>query len=87
MVMEQLLMLLKPLIEMYAGELGILVQIISIVGTLRIFIKPLMSVLEAYVLFTPKESDNAKLEEFKNGKIYKGLVYVLDWFGSIKIKK
>lgn len=85
--MEQLLLLIKPLIEIYAGELGILVQIISVVGTLRIFLKPLMSVLEAYVMFTPKESDNAKLAEFKEGKIYKGLVYVLDWFGSIKIKK
>ncbi len=85
--METLLNLLKPLIEMYVGELGFLVQVISIVGTLRIFLKPLMSVLEAYVMFTPKESDNAKLSEFKEGKIYKSIVYVLDWFGSIKIKK
>lgn len=85
--MEQLLNLLKPLIEMYAGELGILVQIISIVGTLRIFVKPIMSLIEAYVLFTPKESDNVAVDKFKNGKIYKSVIYILDWFGSIKIKK
>lgn len=85
--MEQILELLKPLIEVYAGKLGVAVQIISIVGTLRLAIKPIMSVVEAVVMITPSKSDDLLPEKIKQSKAYKTVVFVLDWFASIKLPK
>lgn len=85
--MEQIFELLKPLVEVYAGKLGIAVQIISIVGTLRLAVKPVMTLIETIVLITPSESDNALPEEIKKSKAYKTVVFVLDWVASIKLPK
>ena len=85
--MEQLLGFLQPLIEMYGGASGVLVQVVTIVGSLRLFIKPIMSVLNAYVLFTKDKKDDKLYEELEKGNTLKTIIYVLDWFASIKIKK
>lgn len=84
--MEALLSFLQPLVEAYAGKFGVVVQVIAVVGSLRVFIKPLMSLADTYVLFTKTEKDNEFLAKLKENKIYKAVVYVLDWFASIKIK-
>lgn len=85
--MEQLLSFLQPLIEIYGGSQGWLVSAIAIIGSLRLFIKPLMSLINAYVLFTPNKEDDLKFSELENGNVIKTLMYVLDWFSSIKVKK
>jgi hypothetical protein len=85
--MEQILELLKPLVEVYAGKLGIVVQIISIVGTLRLAVKPVMTLIETVVMITPSESDNNLPDEIRASKAYKMVVFVLDWFASIKLPK
>lgn len=85
--MEQLLGFLQPLIEMYGGQSGVLVQIITIIGSLRLFIKPIMSILGAYVLFTKDKKDDLKYEQLEKGNTLKTIIYILDWFASIKIKK
>ena len=85
--MEDLLVLLKPLIEIYSGKLGFVAQFIVIVGSLRIFVKPIMAFLDTYVLFTESKKDDEKLAKFKDSKIYKSIVFVMDWFASIKITK
>lgn len=84
--MEDLLILLKPLIELYAGKSGTLVQVILFIGSLRILIKPLMSLLEAYVTVSGSSRDDKLPSQIKEKKWYKTLVYLLDWFGSIKVK-
>ena len=85
--MEQILELVRPLIEAYAGKLGGLVQIISIIGTLRLLIKPAMSLIEAVVLITPSKKDDKLPEEIRQSKAYKIVVFVLDWMASIKLPK
>lgn len=85
--MEQIFELLKPLVEVYAGKLGVLVQIISIVGTLRLAVKPVMTLIETVVMITPSESDNSLPDEIRASKAYKMVVFVLDWFASIKLPK
>jgi hypothetical protein len=85
--MEQLLTFLQPLVELYGGSQGWLVQAISIIGSLRLFIKPIMSLLSAYVTFTKDEKDNLKFDEVEKGNTLKTVIYVLDWFASIKVKK
>jgi len=85
--MEQLLLFLKPLIEMYAGEYGTVVQVLGIIGSLRLMVKPMMSLAHTYVLVTPSPKDDAWLAKFENNKIFKSALYVLDWIGSFKFKK
>lgn len=85
--MEELLALLKPLIELYSGKLGFMVQVISIVGSLRLAIKPIMSVVSAVVLITPSKSDDLLPEKIMEHKAYKMFVYLVDYLASIKLPK
>ena len=85
--MEQLLNFLSPLISAYAGNAGIVLQIISIIGTLRLLVKPIMAIANIYVNFTPSNDDNIILAKLEKSKIYKGVLFAVDWLLSIKIKK
>lgn len=85
--MEQILMFLKPMVEAYSGQLGGAIQIIAIIGSLRLIIKPIMGLIEAYVLITPNKEDDLLPVKIKDNKIYKSVVYLLDWFASLKLPK
>lgn len=85
--MEQLLMFLKPIVEAYSGQLGGAIQVLSIIGSLRLIIKPLMGLIEAYVLITPNKEDDLLPAKIKENKVYKSVVYLLDWFASLKLPK
>ena len=83
--MEQILLFLKPLVESYAGNYGIAIQIVSIVGSLRVALKPLMSGLKSIAEATYwTTKDNEFLAKLENSKIYTTIVYILDWIASIK---
>lgn len=85
--MEQLLQFLTPLIEVYGGGQGWLVQAITVIGSLRVMIKPLRDLVHAYVNVTPSMKDNEKLSSVEESKVYKGIMYFIDWFSSVKTKK
>jgi hypothetical protein len=85
--MEVILVAIKPLIETFAGNNGVVLQIVSIIGALRILLKPAMTLAQAVVDVTPSQTDNEKLNKFLESKTYATIVYVLDWFGSIKLRK
>ena len=85
--MDSLLGLLGPLVEAYAGKFGVVVQIITYIGTLRMIMKPIMSAINTVVLATPSKSDDEKLKKFEGSKGYKTALYILDWFASLKFKK
>jgi len=80
-------MFLKPMIEAYSGQLGGAVQIIAIIGSLRLLIKPIMGLIEAYVLITPNKEDDLLPAQIKGNKIYKSVAYLLDWLASLKLPK
>lgn len=52
-----------------------------VISVARAVFKPLIAVLDAYVLSTPAKADDEWVREFKTGKVYWALDYVL----SIKI--
>lgn len=85
--MEELLAFLTPLLEAYGGQLGFLVQLVSIVGTLRLLFKPVMSIIDVVVKLTPSESDDDLADRIEQNKVVKSVLYVLDWLASIKLKK
>lgn len=65
----------------------ILASIIAVMGTARLFIKPLMSFAHEFVIITESKKDDEILKEIEESKYYKWILYVLDWFASIKVKK
>lgn len=83
--MEAFLSFLQPIIEAYAGQFGIIVQIIVFVGSLRIFVKPVMSLISTYVIFTKTQKDDIWFAKLQEDKIFKAVIYVIDWLASIKI--
>lgn len=84
--MEQILLIIAPLISAYAGEFGWAVQIVSVIGTLRLFFKPVMSAIGSAVKETPSLSDDVILNKVTGNAFYKGFVFIIDLIGSVKIK-
>jgi hypothetical protein len=86
--MEQLLEFLKPIIEMYSGAFPpAVLAIFTIVGSLRLAIKPIMSLIQIYVDTTPSKDDDGIPAKIMENKIYKMVVSVIDWLTSIKLPK
>ena len=84
--MDEILKLVEPLFASYGGDFGIVVQVMSILGSIRAVNKPLFSTLNALVNATYwTDDDNQLLARLENNKIYKGLIYVLDWVVSVKV--
>lgn len=84
--MNEVLGLLKPILIAYSGEYGVIVQIMSIIGSLRTINKPLFSLLRAISEVTYwTERDNIWLDRVEQSKIYKTIIYVIDWVASAKI--
>jgi len=65
--------------------LGFLVQLVAIVGSARILIKPVMALLEVYVVITPSKKDDAWPSQIKESKIFKSVNFVFDWLLSLKL--
>jgi hypothetical protein len=84
--MEQILQIIAPLLSAYAGDYGWTVQVVSVIGTLRLFFKPIMAAVSSAVKETPSLSDDVILNKVTGNAFYKGFIFVIDLIGSIKIK-
>jgi hypothetical protein len=84
-VIDSILSWAKPMLEAAAGSYGVVVQIISVIGVLRLVFKPVMSVVQAVISLTPTLSDDQLLSKILGSKVYKIASYLLDWTASIKL--
>lgn len=82
---ESIWPVLSAFILGYATEYPTIFTIVGIMGSVRIVMKPLMSLVLVTVELTPTNKDNLFLEKLKNYWWYKTLVYLLDWSLSIKL--
>lgn len=62
-------------------------QIIFVIGALRIIFKPLMSIIQNYVDYTPSPKDNEFLKKIMDSFLYQKFVWFIDYIGSIKLPK
>ena len=85
-MLMQIMGFLKPLIEAYAGDFGVAIQVVSIVGTLRLVIKPIMAGIEQAVKDTESKSDDVVLAKVQGNIIYKGFFFLIDLLASLKLK-
>ncbi len=74
--------ILLQLIDKYPA----LSSVIFIVGALRVINKPLFSLARAVVGVTPSKKDDEYLDKVEGSKAYKSIIYILDWFASVKVK-
>lgn len=78
--------MLEFILEM-AAKYPAFSSLFMIMGVLRAVFKPLMTLLHAYVEATPTEKDNELLEKLKKSKAYGAVVWLLDYFASVKLPK
>jgi hypothetical protein len=80
--MEELLINLLAIgVEKYP----ILMTVFFVIGFLRAINKPLFTFLGTLVKATPTPKDDEILQTVETSKIYKAIVFVLDWTASVKI--
>lgn len=76
----------KPLFEMLLSLLpDWAVAGVLLVGSLRIVIKPVMSLMLAYGQISKNDDVIKKHDEIKGGNTLKTVSFILDWFASIKV--
>jgi len=78
---------LKLGLEQLVGQYPIVVSIILVMGSLRVIMKPLMSLLQAIAKETSTPKDNELLAKLLDNKIYKALSFCLDFVASVKLPK
>jgi len=72
------------LLNMLSGNPAV-ASIIVVVGTLRLAVKPLMTLLQLYVKLTPYDNDDKWLASLEMSKGYKLFLYLMDWLLSVKM--
>lgn len=83
-MLEEIISTIIQQILAWALQYPVIASILMVIGTLRLIMKPLMTFLNELVIIIPGDTDNQILSSVENSKWFKGLMYVLDWFASIK---
>lgn len=78
---------MEELILALATKYPVLVTVLTVIGTLRLVMKPLFSFLHEYVLITETKKDDELLAKVEGSKYFKWVMYVLDYLASVKVKK
>lgn len=59
--------------------------VISLMGVLRLALKPVMMLLHARAAATPEPDDDRLLDQVERSIAFQAFAFALDWFGSIKL--
>jgi hypothetical protein len=77
---------LSVIIIELVSKYPVLGSIVAVMGSARLILKPLMVFLKEAVLATPSDKDDLVLNKVEASKIYKALVFLLDYLFSLKLK-
>lgn len=70
-----------------ATQFPVLASIIFVMGLMRLVFKPLMEIIHNVVATTESPKDDAVLAKIESSIPFKVLAFLVDYIGSIKIKK
>jgi len=77
--------------ELILTELAVsmpwLIDVIFWIGLSRLIMKPIMTAVQEVINLTPTVKDDEVLAKILESKIYKGIVFALDYVASIKLPK
>ena len=76
--------LAAPFIVNLAQSHPWVLTLVSIMGALRFFFKPLVSLVEAWVKSTPSPTDDEFVEKVEASKAWKTIAWLIDLLASIK---
>lgn len=68
-----------------ASKYPVVATVLMVIGTLRVFFKPIFAAIEVAVGESASKRDDEVLAGFKASKFYKVLVFILDLTASIKL--
>jgi hypothetical protein len=74
---------LQGLVDAVSGKYGWVVTLVTVIGSLRVLLKPIMTVVEGVVANDPKKAE--ALANFEHGTIFKWISFGLDLGASIKL--
>lgn len=77
--------LLISILTVAITKFPILSSVFMVMGVMRAAFKPLMSLIETVVAATPTKADDEVLTEVKASKVYTSIVWLVDYFASVKI--
>jgi hypothetical protein len=87
--MEEIAALIKPLLELFSGNLGFLAQLVAFMGTARLFLKPfqlLEKPLLEFIRATETKKDDELFDKAKDSKFFKTAKFLIDYLFSLKLK-
>jgi hypothetical protein len=76
------------LIASFAQKYPLFTAVVGVMGTARLILKPIIACIKALVEQSESKKDDEKLAKIEGHKVYKAVMFILDWALSIKpIKK
>lgn len=78
---------LSGILAELALKFPLLMQVATVMGALRLVMKPLMAVAQSVVDYTPYDKDNLALAKVQSGKVWKSICMLVDWLSSVKLPK
>jgi hypothetical protein len=85
-IIDMLLPYLSPILAAYSGDMGPVLQIVSISTTLRAVNKPLFSAAHKFAESTETSKDDELIAKIESNKFYKALSFALDYLASVKMQ-
>jgi len=85
--MDQIGFQIAAFILQFATNHPYILTILMVIGSLRAILKPLFALARAYTQSTETKADDELVDKVEQSKAYKALVFVLDWFASVKLIK
>lgn len=83
--MESILATLLAFFVSFAQKYPFFASMIVIMGTFRMFFKPLVSMLRAWASATASPKDDALLDKVESSPIYKAIMFIVDYIASVKL--
>ncbi|MBX3736724.1 MAG: hypothetical protein KF715_08550 [Candidatus Didemnitutus sp.] len=74
-----------PFIVTFAAKYPWVLTLLAVMGGLRFFFKPVVSLVEAYVRSTPQKTDDEYFDKVEHSAAFKIIAWALDFFASVKV--
>lgn len=82
--------MLEWILDLAVGFMGthpVFGTILMVMSLLRAIFKPLMGIIDVYTKWSENKTDDKLFADFMASPFYTTIIYLLDYFASIKIKK
>lgn len=83
--MDAILTTILSFFVQFAKDWPFLATLVVVMGTFRMFFKPLMTMLRAWAQVTKSPKDDELLDKVEASQIYKAIMFIIDYIASVKL--